>query len=230
MLCAPFGQKGSHINELVSIRMKKNKAIIILIGLCLIAYLSIHAFEFKIQINSPYWSVFVKLGLALFIIIAPLTLNTKWINKIGLSTVMAIMFMFLIPKLGIWNISLNNYVKNQTNKYEEYINLHNVEIDQRIKYLSCRDGELFTKPKIDDELSNKYICESFGKLDVNEVFINKSNSKYLFAMHRFIDNGYGLLYSKENFDRDKFYKERVNGLQITSIKKVNENWYYVTFT
>jgi len=214
---------------LVAIKMKKNKVIIILIGICFVAYLAIHAFEFKIQINSPYWTVFAKLGLALVVITAPLILKAKWINKIGLSTIMAIMFMFLVPQLGIWNISLNNYVINQSNKYEEYINLHNAELDQRIKYLSCRGGELFTKPKLDSEFSNT-ICESFEKLDVNEVFINQTNSKYLFAMHRFIDNGYGLLYTKENFVRNEFYKERVNGLQLTLIKKVKENWYYVTFT
>ncbi len=210
--------------------MKKNKVIAILIGISLIAYLAIHALEFKIKINSPYWTVFAKLGLALLITIAPLTLKVKWTNRIGLSTLMALILVFLIPKLGIWNISLNQYVNNESDKYEKYIVLHNNELDQRVKYLSCRDGELFTKPKLDEESSNASVCESFEKLDVNEVFINQTNSKYLFAMHRFIDNGYGLLYTKESFVREEFYKERVNGLQLTSIKKVRENWYYVTFT
>lgn len=119
----------------------------------------------------------------------------------------------------------NNYLK-----YEEYIGEHNNELAQKIDYLSCRDGELFTKPQLKDANTKSTICVKFSELDANEVFINQTDSKYLFAMHRFIDNGYGLLYSTANFNKDEFFKERINGLQLTSIHRVMDKWYYVTFT
>ena len=49
-------------------------------------------------------------------------------------------------------------------------------------------------------------------------------------MSRFIDNGYGLLYCKHDGTFEQILNERINGLQITSIVKAENNWYYVSFT
>ena len=210
--------------------MKKNKVITSTIGIALLSYLILHALEFRIQINSPYWSVFAKFGLGLLLVFLPLSLKAKWIVRITFSILMGISLMLLIPKLRIWNISLNHYVKNNHINYENYIDQHEKELARKIEYVSCREGVLMTKPKLEETNLNSTICRTFEELDVSEVFINQSNSKYLFAMHRFIDNGYGLLYSTANFNKSEFYEERVNGLQLTSIHKIDSKWYYVTFT
>lgn len=70
------------------------------------------------------------------------------------------------------------------------------------------------------------------KTSIGHIEIDKNNDLVLLSMSRFIDNGYGLAWIEDD-KIDKIITERryrVNGLEITSIVKIKENWYYISFT
>ena len=63
-----------------------------------------------------------------------------------------------------------------------------------------------------------------------EIFSN--HDLILFGLSRFIDNGYGIALIFED-KLEKIRKEeryKINGLEITSIVKIKEDWYYISFT
>jgi hypothetical protein len=213
--------------------MKKNKIILSIFGILFLVYLFLYANEFEIRTRTEFWIIPTKMMIALILIFLLIILKAKWWLKL-LSVIAFVGFtIFGLPQTGLWKYSLNRYVEKEKSEYINFVN----EIDKisakNLSYISCQNEQINSRPKLDSMeivIVSKSICKFIDELDCVEVSLNTKKSKYLFVMSRFIDNGYGLLYCKDELNIDKIYDERINGLEITSILKVENKWYYVSFT
>jgi hypothetical protein len=70
------------------------------------------------------------------------------------------------------------------------------------------------------------------KSKIGKVEIDKNNDLILLTFYRFIDNGYGIAWvNEEKVEKIKTEtRYRINGLEITSLVKIKDNWYYLSFT
>ncbi|HMS66896.1 MAG TPA: hypothetical protein PKD18_02110 [Saprospiraceae bacterium] len=147
-----------------------------------------------------------------------------------------IFIWFLLDGLsltGLWKYSLYRYVEKEKVEYVKFAKEIDKISNKNLEYISCFDNEINSRPSLDsseEESIKEPICNYFKMLDCVEVSLDRSEGKYLFVMSRFIDNGYGLLYCKNEIDIDSIYNERINGLEVRSVVKVDKHWYYIGFT
>lgn len=166
-------------------------------------------------------------------IILLLLLNKKWWLKLFSIIAFVGFLIFGLPQTGLWKYSLNKYVDKEQSNYINFVNEIDKIKEKNLSYISCYDDQLISRPKLDNmeiAIIRNSICKYKKDLDCVSVSLNKKKNKYLFVMSSFIGNGYGLLYCKEELNRDEIFSERINGLEIRSVVKVNEKWYYVSFT
>ncbi len=214
--------------------MKKNNVILLLLGMLFLLYLYLYANEFEIRVRTEFWIILAEMIVVLIMMILLLILNVEWWLKLVSLISFVVFLVFALPRTGLWNYSVKNYVEKEKSQYINFVN----EIDkiekERLSYISCRNNQITSRPKlnsIDIEGVSNSICEYIQRLDCVEVSLSRKANKYLFVMSRaFIDNGYGLLYCKEELNIEEIFDERINGLEITSVSKVDEHWYYVSFT
>lgn len=213
--------------------MRRNTIILSIIGILFLVYLFLYANEFEIRTRTEFWITLTEFLVALLIFVLLLFLNSKWSVKLIGFIALAVFMMFVLPRTGLWRYSLGNYVSKEKSKYIELADDIDAINEDKLSYISCYENQLSSIPKLNDEqiesIKDK-ICSSIGNLDCVEVVMQKSKGQYLFVMSRFIDNGYGLLYCKNDIGTNGIFSERINGLQITSVSSIENNWYYVSFT
>lgn len=213
--------------------MKNNKTLLSIFGLLFLVYLWLYANEFEIRTRTEYWIFSTKVILFLIMSVLILLLQKIWwlklISMIGFIGIL----IFGLPQTGLWNYSLKKYVAKEKSNYFNFVSEIDKIEEKKLSYISCADGKINARPKLDSikiALVYPTICQYITELDCVEVSMNKRRDKYLFVMERFIDNGYGLLYCKKELDLSDIFTERINGLEIRNIIKVEKNWYYVSFT
>lgn len=209
--------------------MKRNRVILIILGILFLIYLSFYANEFSIRTRTNFWIIPTRITLILLSIFLLLLLRIKWWIKLLFLNIFIGFILFIIPRTGLWKYSLRKYVEKEKREYIKFANEINKIDVSNLTYLSCHNKKINTRPKLDEfqiENMSNSVCQYFEKLDCIEVSLNKEKGSYLFIMSRFIDNGYGLLYSK----KESIVNKRMNGYQITSMVKAENNWYYVSFT
>ncbi len=213
--------------------MKRNKILLSIFGIFFLLYLYIYANEFEISTRTEFWIVSTKMIIVLVMIILLLLLNKKWWLKLFSIIAFVGFLIFGLPQTGLWKYSLNKYVDKEQSNYINFVNEIDKIKEKNLSYISCYDDQLISRPKLDNmeiAIIRNSICKYKKDLDCVSVSLNKKKNKYLFVMSSFIGNGYGLLYCKEELNRDEIFSERINGLEIRSVVKVNEKWYYVSFT
>ena len=74
------------------------------------------------------------------------------------------------------------------------------------------------------------VKELIQKSAVIEIYNNKDAT--LFAFHRFIDNGYGLIHIRNNKIKNLITNSRykIIGLELRNLVELNNGWHYVSFT
>ncbi len=196
-------------------------------------YLFLYANEFEIRTRTEFWVILTKIVIGLTMIILLLLLKTKWWNKLISAICLIVIIMFGLPKTGLWKYSLKKYVAEEKSEYIKLVNQIDEFDNKYLTYVSCFNNQINSRPKLNSieiESYKKQFCDLINNLDCVEISLDKSSNKYLFVMSRFIDNGYGLLYCKNNLEVDQIFSKRINGLEITSVVKVEKGWYYVSFT
>ena len=205
----------------------KNKKIVLLIVALLITKSFIQLFEFPSDLKLSILRILLFIAA---IVIALISIK-NW--KFKMMTVIFIFgFSILQGELNIWKIPAKKQVKMiETNHSKLFNQLKNQEATFTVLLSNANELNLLGSSEAFINQENKaLILKLFNE---SEIFqIDKTKSEILFVYDRFIDNGYGLLYSENaNFEND-FWKNpfRINGLEITSISKVSNNWYRVSFT
>lgn len=199
--------------------IKKYKYIFALILALTLSKSFVQLFEFPNSIKLSLIRIFIFIT----VVIISLYYLKGW--KLKLLTIISIIGISILQgELNIWKIPAKKEVKMIENNYSKlFDDLKNQPEDFTLmpKNLSASKVKQENKEPLSNLFKNSKILE-----------IEKTNSEILFIYDRFIDNGYGLLYSpKSNFE-ENFWKEpfRINGLEITGISEISENWYYVSFT
>lgn len=200
--------------------IKKHRYLFGIVLILLLCKSFVQLFEFPSSIKLSL----IRISIFLIVIIIALYYLKDW--KLKFFTIISIIvFSILQGELNFWKIPARKEAKMIENNYSELFN-----------YLKNQQNNLSITPKkvLESSMTNqenkKLISQLFNNSDI--LHIEKTNSEILYVYDRFIDNGYGLLYSpKSNFE-EEFWKEpfKINGLDITSISKISENWYYVSFT
>ncbi len=202
--------------------MKKNqfKLLLLLLGIISVLYLTAYGFELRIQ--TTLWILLIKFILILFTLILFLFFRMKWIYKLIGIGALVFFYIYVIPASGLWKFSLNRYVRINGDEYENCVQGIQ-EIDTSgISYFSCSEQNEMDFSWTDDSLklakkiSYSKACSILNSLESNEVFINSKNHLYLFALSRFIDNGYGILFSSDGLSEKSIIENRIAGLDITS--------------
>lgn len=208
--------------------LTKNKKIVLLIVTLLITKSFIQLFEFPSDLKLSILRIL--LFIAAFVI--ALISIKNWKFKI-ITILFIFAFSILQGELNIWKIPAKKQVKMiETNHSKLFNQLKNREAIFTVLFLNSNELNLLglSEAFINNQENKELILKLFNE---SEIFqIDKTKSETLFVYDRFIDNGYGLLYSENaNFEND-FWKNpfRINGLEITSISKVSKNWYRVSFT
>ncbi|SMC65190.1 hypothetical protein [Moheibacter sediminis] len=200
--------------------IKKHKYLFGIILTLLLCKSFVQLFEFP---NSIKLSL-IRILLFITVIIIALYYLKDW--KLRLIVVISIIGISVLQgELNVWKIPARKEVKMIEDNYSELFS-----------YLKNQptDFSLVSKTILYPQTINQENKELISKLFNNSAIleIEKNNSEILFVYDRFIDNGYGLLYTPKPEFEEEFWKEpfRINGLDITSISKISENWYYVSFT
>jgi hypothetical protein len=213
--------------------MKRNKTILATFGILFMVYLFLYANEFQIRTRTEFRVILAELVIGLAMIVLLLLVKTKWWIKLISTICLIAILMFGLPITGLWQHSLKKYVAEEKSEYINLAKQIDVFDNENLTYVSCFNNQINSQPKLNSieiESNKKPFCELINNLDCVEVSLDKSNNKYLFVMSRFIDNGYGLLYCKSNLEIEQIFSKRINGLEITSVVKVEKGWYYVSFT
>ncbi|NUN99607.1 MAG: hypothetical protein HUU01_03215 [Saprospiraceae bacterium] len=214
--------------------MKRNNIILTIITFLLCLHVMVYLFEFEIRTRTEYWITLIETTIVSLALILIFFLKTEWWKKLLAIFGLPALLIFGLPYTGLWKFSLKKYVKNEKINYLVLAG----KIDQlnksELTYISCfEDGRLNTRPKLDKEtMTNgwKSICSEFQNTDCVAIAIQKDKNYYLFIMSSFIGNGYGLLYCNDNPHSDEIINIQINGYEITNVIKVENNWFYVSFT
>lgn len=213
--------------------MKINRRILIIFVFLFLVYLCFYAFEFEIRTRTDFWIIPTQILISASLFILIFFLRMKWFLKLVICLGFIYVLFIGLSQTGIWKFSLKRYVRQEKENYLKLVNEIDKTNEQRLSYVSCFSNEINLRPKLNYKENSEIfeaICKQIMEVDCLEVSLNKETGKYLFVMSRFIDNGYGLLYCKHDGTFEQILNERIDGLQITSIVKAENNWYYVSFT
>ncbi|MFM9946610.1 MAG: hypothetical protein ACKV1O_01600 [Saprospiraceae bacterium] len=214
--------------------MKTNNVILTAITFLLGLFLILYAFEFEIRTRTEYWVTLIEMAIVLLALILILFLRIEWWKKLLGILGLPALIIFGLPYTGLWKFSLKKYVKNEKLNYLTLANKIDKLKEDKLIYISCfKDGRLDTRPKLDQKTminGQEDICPEFQKLDCFAVAILQEKNYYLFIMSTFFGNGYGLLYCKDDPRSDKIIGARIDAYEITSALKVENNWFYISFT
>ena len=200
--------------------IKKYKYLLALIFLLTISKSFVQLFEFPSSIKLSLIRIII------FLIVIIIALYYLKGSKLKLFSVISIIGISIIQgELNVWKIPAKKEVKMIEDNYSELFNYLKTQPSD----YSLGNKKVLNSPIINQE--NKILVSSlFNNSKILEI--EKTNSEILFVYNRFIDNGYGLLYSPNSDFEEEFWNEpfKINGLDLTSISKISDNWYYVSFT
>ena len=209
--------------------------LLLVIGTCCFLYLT--RYGFQLNVESKTW-VFGWKSLIFFLSCVLIFMTkARWYVKLGGLMVIIFLLLYLIPRSGIWKHSLYTYVNKNKAQYEEFVNSFRKVDTAEIYHFYCSlEGSYNTaylendSLRIAEEILAHNLCGKLEKLDTREVFINHRDGLYLFAFNRFIDNGSGIVYSKNIISIDDLRSKSISGLVLRSPVKITEHWFYVSFT
>ena len=187
-----------------------------------------------LNLRLEHWTILIEIAIVFLVLILILFLKIEWWKKHLAIVGLPALIIFGLPYTGLWKFSLKKYVKNEKLSYLALSNKIDKLKEDELTYISCfKDGRLNTRPKLDTETmisAQEGICPEFQKFDCVSVAIQKEKNYYLFIMSTFFGNGYGLLYCKDDPPRNEIIDAQINGYEITGVIKVENNWFYVSFT